>query len=62
MSKKGFLIMNGITWFLVVIAIAEHVPQMIDNLFQAAVVTMGVAYMCLLAYWSFQSACKMTKK
>lgn len=62
MSKKGFLIMNGITWFLVVLAIAERVPQMIDNLFQAAVVTMGVVYMCLLAYWSFRSACRMTKK
>ena len=62
MSRKSFLIMNGITWFLIVLIIAERVPQMIDNLFQAAVVMLGVTYMCMLSYWSFQSACKIAKK
>lgn len=62
MSKKGFLIMNGITWFLVIVTIGEHIPQMIDNLFQGFVVILGVAYMIWLGYRSLRIGCETAKK
>ena len=62
MRKRGFLIMNGITWFLVMIIIAEHVPQMIDNLFQGFVAILGVGYMGWLSYRSLRIGCETAKK